>query len=229
MVIRVTAWKDEVNLGSTLAEGATTSIAEENAIKQILKRISLGDGLITHYLDQSQVKIEKPAIQSNLNKNTQAQKIKKITSSSNPNKVSSSNEQNTYPEDWSKELASIDLQIKKLSWSRDEENKFLKNEFGLSDRNRITSYEILHSYLKRLEELNVVNASPDSINNSELNELLTESNIILRELQWDTTTARDFLSETMHVTSRQKLDVNGLKRFNILLKSRLSNKFNKAN
>ena len=73
VVIRVTAWKDEVNLGSTLAEGTTTSIAEENAIKQILKRISLGEGLITHYLDQSQAKIEKPPIQSSLNRNTQEQ------------------------------------------------------------------------------------------------------------------------------------------------------------
>ena len=79
VVVRVSAWKNKLNLGSTLAEGPTTTVAEENGIKQILKRISLGEDLITYYLDESQTQIKNNPIQSDIINKTEETNHEKLT------------------------------------------------------------------------------------------------------------------------------------------------------
>ena len=51
------------------------------------------------------------------------------------------------PEDWSEELAEIELNLHRLEWSKQDENKYLKKLLNISDRSRIIRYEDLNNYL----------------------------------------------------------------------------------
>ena len=215
-VVRVSAWDDQLNLGSTLGEGPTTRVAEENGIKQLLKRISLGEELLNYYLtndeNNNQETDQEKNIDISLSKNQLVTKqiIRK------PDILQSEAEasQASQPEDWSKELMIIDSNIKQLGWVREEENNFLKEQYEISDRNRITSYEMLKSYLDKLNNLVKTANKMVVANNEPIKPLLAKSDKLIGELKWDTVKAREFLLETMNVSSRQKLDSKGLENFN---------------
>lgn len=57
------------------------------------------------------------------------------------------------PEDWSGELAGLDLQLRRLGWDRDQEASFLQRAFGHPSRSRLTTYADLKAYLGALEGL----------------------------------------------------------------------------
>ena len=57
------------------------------------------------------------------------------------------------PEDWSSELARLDLQLQRLGWSREQEGLYLERAFGHPSRNRLTHYGDLLAYLTMLESL----------------------------------------------------------------------------
>ena len=229
-VVRVSAWDDQLNLGSTLGEGPTTRVAEENGIKQLIKRISLGEELLNYYLlndENNNHKADKEKnIGSSLSKNLEVTKqiIRK------PDVLQSGAEASpaSQPEDWSKELMIIDSNIKKLGWVRDVENNFLKEQYDISDRNRITSYEMLKSYLDKLNILLNKANKVEVDNNESIKSLLAESDKIIRQLKWDTVKAREFLLETMNVSSRQMLDSKGLKKFNSHLNIQLESPTNNS-
>ena len=215
-VVRVSAWDDQLNLGSTLGEGPTTRVAEENGIKQLLKRISLGGELSNYYLttdDKNNPKTDQEKnidISSSKNQQVTKQIIRKPDILQAEAEASSASQ----PEDWSKELMIIDTNIKQLGWVREVENNFLKQQYDISDRNRITSYEMLKSYVDKLNNL-LKKANEVVVSNNEpIKSLLAESDKIIGELKWDTVKAREFLLETMNVSSRQKLDSKALEKFN---------------
>ena len=96
----------------------------------------------------------------------------------------------------------------------------MKDKYGLSDRNRITTYEQLITYLDSLKELIKQNEKiVNSHNHYDI--LMNESSQLINKLAWDTDKARNFLYEKMNVTSRQKLGIEELKSFTILLKLEL--------
>ena len=223
-VVTVSAWEDEKPLGTTLGEGGSINLAEDNGIKRLLMRLRLGDDLEDYYLEKIKSKgSEDPSgitsIQRLERKNLVLKANEKdLVQTRDHNIGESTNE----PEEWSKELAELDEIIKKLKWTRVEENKYLLENFGYADRNRITSYKDLLNYIcslkdeKNLEELGADKES------SIKSKLLNESDYLLKNLAWNTTKAREFLKLKMNLTSRQQLDHDQLVEFNNLLEVELS-------
>ena len=132
-----------------------------------------------------------------------------------------SEEQGSEPEDWSSELAGLDLQLQRLGWSREEEGIYLERAFHHPSRNRLTSYVDLVAYLKALEVLspgaNPYNA-PVPLRRKDL---LSQCDQLLGQLQWDASRGRSYLEQHFNLSSRQQLNDTQLLQFNMLLEGEL--------
>ena len=207
-VVLVNGWLNDENLGSALAEASTVELAEEKAISRLNKRLNLSNENDIHINNKledkikSSVKVELPI-------------------SDTKDKVNVNNE----PSDWSNELTAIDLEIKRLNWSRDEEIKFLEKTFGYNNRNKITKYNKLVNYLSLLK--NESNVSLKNINIENFNYLIEESDHLLRELSWDNKKGREFLQNEFNVSTRKDLDEKQLMLFIEKLKSIRNQYFSK--
>ena len=202
-VVHVSAWINERNQGSALAEGLTVEDAEEKAITRLKNRLSMNsnDNTTNNSIDESKfknkLKVELPK-RDNINKNEE-------------------------PSDWSNELTAIDLEIERLNWTRDDEISFLEEKFGCNNRNKITIYNDIVKYLNLLKQVN--NTSDSNLVNENINTLIHESEIILREMKWDHTQGRQFLQNEFNVSTRRELNQEQLISFVEKLKS-IRNKIN---
>ena len=125
------------------------------------------------------------------------------------------------PEDWSTELARLDLQLQRLGWSRDQEGVYLERAFGHPSRNRLTHYGDLLAYLNTVETL-APGADPSTANVPlRRRDLLGQCDQLLAQLQWDAATGRSFLEQHFSLTSRQQLSDSQLLQFNMLLEGAL--------
>ena len=207
-IVRVSAWKGEKSLGSALGEGPTVEIAEDKGIKRLMDRIKL-ENLVSsdELIERNKVTIH----------STNEDKNKQDRDCSNDTKQTLTNS-NKDPEEWSKELSEIEIEIKRLKWDRQQENKFLKEFCGKADRNRITSYRDLLKYLERLKSIKENETNDGQLEESEKNKLISSSDYIIKKLNWSTAKAREFLNKKMKVSSRQQLKEDDLKEFISLLK-----------
>lgn len=121
------------------------------------------------------------------------------------------------PEDWSSELARIDLQLQRLGWQRPQESAYLERAFGHGSRSRITTYADLLAYLRTLETLEP-GCDPDSVPVPlRRRDLLTQSDALLAQLGWSAGQGRQFLEQHLGLASRQQLSDPQLLQFNMLL------------
>ncbi|WP_320667680.1 hypothetical protein [Prochlorococcus sp. MIT 1307] len=231
-IVRAIAWDGECPLGSALGEGSTTYIAEDNAIKRIFKRIKLGNKLEEYYLEltiEQEIHPNKDTIKNNdgENNNPTVNKDEKNIIFNNgknvDNFLTTTKEVEGEPEEWSKELTDIDMELSRLKWDRNQENKFIKEKFGFIDRARITNYHDLVQYLNALRDTNQSNINDETPKPKAHLALLEESDSLIKQLKWNTSMAREFLSVNMNVTSRQHLNNEQLEHFNLLLRSKVSN------
>jgi len=121
------------------------------------------------------------------------------------------------PEDWSAELAELDLQLRRLGWDRQREAIYLERCFGRPSRDRITVYADLIAYLQAVRLLEPgcdPAAVPVPLRRSDL---LDQGNLLLRQLGWDGSQGRRFLERHLGASSRQQLNTTDLLRFNMLL------------
>ena len=187
-VVRVQGWINEKCVGSALAEGATVEIAEDNAIFRLNQRLKI--------IDDKKV---------NINLNNKSDNIKQENF-----EIPINNENSDYtelinePDDWSNELIEIDLQIKRLKWTRDDEIGLLQDLFGYNNRNKITKYKELLNYLNTLKKLPI--DTTELVNKSNIDNLIHQSDILLRELSWDHKKGREYLQKEFNVTTRKELD-----------------------
>ena len=200
VVVHVSGWLNEKSLGSALAEGPTVEVAEDKAISRLIKRINGGSNNETTLLPGSDDIIKKP-LKVELPKND-------IVDNSNSN-----NE----PSDWSNELTAIDLEIKRLKWSREDEINFLEKSLGYNSRNKITNYNDILKYLSLLR--NIDNKNQSSKYNLNLNDLISESDKILTDLSWNHVQGREFLQKEFNVSTRKELNQEQLLSFVEKLKS----------
>ncbi|MEB3173482.1 MAG: hypothetical protein VKL97_06410 [Cyanobacteriota bacterium] len=125
------------------------------------------------------------------------------------------------PEDWSSELAQLDLQLKRLGWSRELEATYLVRAFGHGSRSRLTTYADLLAYLRALEGF-APGEDPASCSVPlKRSDLLAQSDQLLGQLGWDANRGRQLLEQRFQRNSRQQLSDNQLLEFNMLLEGEL--------
>lgn len=125
------------------------------------------------------------------------------------------------PEDWSAELAQIELQLRRIGWDRDAESTYLQRAFGHPSRSRITTYADLMGYLRGLEGLAPAADAAAAPVPLRRRDLLSQSQQLLDQLGWGPEDGRRFLAEHLGAASRQQLSDHQLLQFNMLLESEL--------
>ena len=140
---------------------------------------------------------------------------------STPSAAGAAAEQPADPEDWSDELAALDIQLQRLGWQRDQEAIYLQRAFGHPSRSRLTSYGDLVAYLAAVRPLQAP-ADPASVAVPLRRvDLLTISDQLLTQLGWDAARGRQELEHQFERSSRQQLNDEDLLRFNMILEGEL--------
>ncbi|MBM5802604.1 MAG: hypothetical protein FJ078_00560 [Cyanobacteria bacterium K_DeepCast_35m_m2_155] len=127
------------------------------------------------------------------------------------------------PDDWSSELAQLDLQLKRLGWSREQEATYLLRAFGHSSRSRLTTYADLLAYLRALERFQAGEDPGSCAVPLKRSDLLGQSDQLLSQLGWTANQGRQLLESRFQRSSRQQLSDSQLLEFNMLLESELLN------
>ena len=196
IIIQVTGWINDKNLGSALAEGQSVEEAEDKAISRFNKRINL----ITNNT-------------TNIESVNQDTNIKSLNDEpSNNKKININNE----PNDWSNELTAIDSEIERLKWTRDDEIVFLEKNLGYNNRNKITNYNDIVKYLNLLKKVNI-SVDPE-LSNRDFDTLIKESDTLLKDLSWDHKQGREYLQKEFNVSTRKELNKEQLLSFVSMLK-----------
>ncbi|MFZ0408826.1 MAG: hypothetical protein WAM11_12060 [Cyanobium sp.] len=125
------------------------------------------------------------------------------------------------PEDWSSDLAALDLQLRRLGWDRDREATYLQRAFGHPSRNRLTNYSDLRAYLQTLERLPEGSEPAMAAVPLRRSELLRQCDTLLAQLGWNADQGRSFLERELQAASRQQLNDQQLLHFNMLLESEM--------
>jgi hypothetical protein len=125
------------------------------------------------------------------------------------------------PDDWSAELARIDLALKRIGWQREQEGQYLERAFGHPSRSRLTTYHDLLAYLRQVEALEPGCDPLTTPVPLRRGELLSQSDALLRQLGWDPSQGRHFLEHHLGRASRQQLNEAQLLQFNLLLEEEL--------
>ena len=125
------------------------------------------------------------------------------------------------PEDWSEELAELDVQLQRLGWDRSQEGTYLQRAFGHPSRNRLTAFTDLVAYLRALRGL-ASGSSPETAPVPlRRRDLLSQCDQLLASLGWDPQRGRQLLEQSFQLSSRQQLSDEQLLEFNMLLESEL--------
>jgi len=124
------------------------------------------------------------------------------------------------PEDWSNELAELDLELSRIGWKKEEEQKYLERRFGYTNRHNIVKYSEIKTLIKGLRTINPGDKATEVPLVLDRQELLKECDLLLETLNWNQDQAREYLEETMKVKSRQSLNDKDLLRFNLLLREK---------
>jgi hypothetical protein len=125
------------------------------------------------------------------------------------------------PEDWSSDLAALELQLRRLGWEREREAIYLQRAFGHPSRNRLTNYSDLRAYLHALEGMPAGSEPASAPVPLRRSELLSQCDALLAQLGWNADMGRSFLERELQAASRQQLNDQQLLHFNMLLESEL--------
>jgi hypothetical protein len=125
------------------------------------------------------------------------------------------------PDDWSDELAELDVQLQRLGWDRSQEGIYLERCFGHPSRSRITSYADLVGVLRGLRGLAAGADPTQAAVPLRRSDLLQQSDQLLQSLRWDAAQGRELLEQHFQLSSRQQLNDEQLLQFNMLLEGEL--------
>ncbi len=125
------------------------------------------------------------------------------------------------PDDWSSELAQLELQLQRIGWSREQEGLYLQRAFGHPSRSRITTYADLAAYLRSLEALEPGTDPSHAAVPLRRRDLLSQCDQLLGQLGWEAARGRSFLEQQLGVSSRSQLSDPQLLAFNMLLEGEL--------
>lgn len=227
-VVRVEARDGDLRLGSALGEAQTSEAAEDRALERLRRRLNPPEPTQVTKTDS----LKPPAIERST-----AQKVEKVETNEkvqtgspkapDPQSVPDApSESPTDPEDWSDELAAVDLEIRRIGWDRDMERQYLERAFGFGSRHRLTRYSDLTGYLRQLRVMNPGARPETAAVPIRRGDLIEQGNVMLKELSWSADNAREFLNQQLGANSRQQLSDEQLLQFNMLLEEQLINKKN---
>jgi hypothetical protein len=240
-VVQVSAWQGNSCLGSALGEAAGAEDAEERAITRLQQRLAAAapagapepaaaptaNGAVRHPVIRPASTPAPPPVVENEGPEAQEPPQPNLFSSSEPVPTAeplspaASVEPPADPDDWSDELAELDVQLQRIGWDRSQEGQYLQRAFGHPSRNRLTAYADLVSYLRCLRNLSAgsdPNSAPVPLRRKDL---LEQSDQLLRSLQWDAARGRQLLEQQFQLSSRQQLSDEQLLQFNMLLEESL--------
>ena len=123
------------------------------------------------------------------------------------------------PEDWSSELAQLELELKRLGWQREQESSYLERAFGHPSRSRLTTYADLLAYLQALAGLEPGSDPANAAIPLRRRDLLLQCDQLMSQLNWDAGKGREYLEQQFNLNSRQQLSDSQLLHFNMLLES----------
>jgi len=235
-VVQVSAWQGERCLGSCLGEASNAEEAEQRATTHLLQRLGGSPSAATeeptpvlsaparHPVIRQPTAPEAPGDE----KATPERQTQSDLFTASPTPVAEELtatplELTPDPEDWSDELAELDVQLQRIGWDRAQEGAYLQRAFGHPSRNRLTAYADLVSYLRCLRNLPSEcdpNSAPVPLRRQDL---LAQSEELLQSLRWDAQQGRQLLEQHFQKTSRQQLSDNQLLQFNMLLEEALIN------
>ena len=125
----------------------------------------------------------------------------------------------TDPEDWSEELAAIDLEVRRIGWDRDREKVYLERAFGHASRHRLTRYSDLVAFLRQLRGMQPGESPETAPVPLRRSDLLSQGDEMIRSMGWSASQARDLLQKELGATSRQQLSDQQLLQFNMILEN----------
>ena len=128
------------------------------------------------------------------------------------------------PEDWSEELAAVDVQLQRLGWDRNLESRYLERAFGHPSRFRLTAYADLLTYLKALRSLPQGSQPDQAPVPLRRRDLLNQCDELIARLGWDAAQGRLLLEREFQLSSRHQLSDEGLLQFNMALETELVNR-----
>ena len=228
-IVRVEAWHDGSLQGSALGEAATAEEAEERALQRLSTRLEpTGRAQPT----QTSARLEAKANDGDA-KAVHVERPRKLDQA-DPESVSASpppppqeppvtasnnppSETPTDPDDWSDELTAIDMEIRRIGWSREQEQEYLTRAFGLGSRHKLTRYADLVAYLRQLKLIQANDDASTAPAPIRRGDLLQQGDSMLKQLGWSSDQARTFLQQQLGATSRQQLSDEQLLQFNMLL------------
>ena len=250
-VVQVSAWHGNSCLGSALGEAANAEAAEERALERLQARLAAGlPSASDEPAAEAPSPVRHPVIRPTSPPPNSAIAVDRdapepppqpsLFSTSEPaasahaepaaamergepaaSPASPPLEPPADPDDWSDELAELDVQLQRIGWDRSQEGEYLQRAFGHPSRNRLTAYADLVGYLRCLRNL----ASGSDPANAPVplrrQDLLEQCDQLLRSLQWDAIRGRQLLEQQFQLSSRQQLSDEQLLQFNMLLEEAL--------
>lgn len=235
-VVQLSAWQDGECLGSTLAEAATVELAEAQAEVRLRQRL---EGRTTpaeperhaiHRVPEAPPELvpRRPeASPSPLPLPLPPPAASERPAAPDPPAASSPPAPSSPPlepapldpEDWSDELAQIDLQLQRLGWNREQEGVYLERAYGHPSRSRLTTYPDLLAYSQALATC-PPGADPGAVPVPlRRRDLISQCDQLLAQLRWEPAQGRAFLEQHFQLSSRRQLNDEQLLQFNMLLES----------
>ena len=238
-VVRVEAWVEEHLIGSSLGEAATAEEAEDRAMARLRSRWAGENGggstpaapvdAGSNVSSSESISVEsklKPDHQVAEEAPVEPKTTSKAKPTSEPSTISSESptqpsETPTDPEDWSEELTAIDLEIKRIGWTREQEQSYLTRAFGHGRRHKLTRYADLIGYLRQLRLMQTGETPDQAPVPIRRGDLIQQGDQMLNMLKWTSEEARGFLLKQMNASSRQQLSDEQLLEFNMLLEEKM--------
>jgi len=235
-VVEVSGWRGGQCLGRCLGEAEDAETAEERAVARLSQRLAA-----------LQDPTESPASQPRqaLIRHSEEEANKAASEQTSPQKTAPAPvpvpaalpqqpqqpqqpqlpqlpvEPAADPDDWSEELAELDVQLQRLGWDRSQESIYLQRAFGHPSRNRLTAYADLAAYLRAVRVLSLGSSPESAAIPLRRSELLSQCEQLLASLGWDAGRGRQFLEQHFQLASRQQLGDEQLLQFNMLLEEQL--------
>ena len=224
-VVEVSGWRGGQCLGRCLGEAEDAETAEERAVARLSQRLAaLQDPTESPASQPRQALIRHSEEEANeaASEQTSPQKTAPAPApAALPQQPQLPVEPAADPDDWSEELAELDVQLQRLGWDRSQESIYLQRAFGHPSRNRLTAFADLAAYLRAVRVLSPGSSPESAAIPLRRSELLSQCEQLLASLGWDAGRGRQFLEQHFQLASRQQLGDEQLLQFNMLLEEQL--------